>query len=446
MTDASVLYAMANAFKMGGIKSSYNFPGFYSHKLFDYLGGTITSTNEKIAYELAWGSSQAGVPALVTFKNVGLNDAADPFINSMLTGVGGGLVLVVFDDIELQGSQCILDSRHYFSFFGGLWLEPYDFDSAILFAKVAPQLSRMFNLPVVIRLTNKTLRFEENHGRAVLGASHVLELAERIVAGRFVGQPTEPLVHPINGNVHRKLISSKNEAVQQFVDQLHVLLNLNGLQNTVYCGYDGPGDKNYIVTLPVPILDTMHITDIYEVGDPVIVTQLRLQTSEAQITSHTTGYEVKNADNYIVTERYERLFRLLKPHYDFITGDLGEYTKDSLDTLTHCLCFGSAISVATGMNEAGKKALAITGDASFYHSAKNVINEASKRGIILKVVLIDNGGSYGTGGQKIPGVMVSDINLIEIDFDSINDKELEKIVASFVTNRKSTILKVNHEV
>lgn len=446
MSDASVLNAMANAFKMGGIKSSYNFPGFYSHKLFDYLGGTITSTNEKIAYELAWGSSQAGVPALVTFKNVGLNDAADPFINSMLTGVGGGLVLVVFDDIELQGSQCILDSRHYFSFFGGLWFEPYDFDSAILFSEVAPQLSRMFNLPVVVRLTNKTLRFGENHSSAVLKASHILELAERVVDGRFIGQPTEPLVHPINGNVHRKLISSKNEAVQQFVNELHVLVNRSILQDTIYCGYDGPGDKNFIVTLPVPIIETTNVREIYEIGDPIIVTQLRLQTSEAHINSHTNGYEIKNADNYIVTERYERLFRLLKPHYDFIAGDLGEYTKDSLDTLTHCLCFGSAISVATGMIEAGKKALAITGDASFYHSAKNVINEATNRGITLKVVLIDNGGSHGTGGQKIPGVMVSDINVIEIDFDTINDKELEKVVASFVTNRKSTILKVNHEV
>lgn len=119
MSKINVLEAMAEALKKGGIQAAYNFPGFHSHKLFDLLDGGITSTNEKIAYELAWGSSQAGRPTLVTFKNVGLNDAADPFVNSLLTGAGAGLVLVVTDDIELQGSQCILDSRHYFSFYGG---------------------------------------------------------------------------------------------------------------------------------------------------------------------------------------------------------------------------------------------------------------------------------------------------------------------------------------
>src|SRR6266566_8037199 len=155
MPKTNVLEAIAEAFKKGGIQSAYNFPGFYSHKLFDYMGGGITSTNEKIAYELAWGSSQAGRPTLVTFKNVGLNDAADPFINSMLTGAGAGLVLAVFDDIELEGSQCILDSRYYFDFYGGLWLEPFDFTSVTVLAEAAPQLSRIFDIPVVIRLTNR---------------------------------------------------------------------------------------------------------------------------------------------------------------------------------------------------------------------------------------------------------------------------------------------------
>mgnify|MGYP000251932940 CR=1 FL=1 len=51
--------------------------------------------NEKTAYEAAVGVSMAGRRALVTMKHVGLNVAADPFINSALLAIHGGLVLAV---------------------------------------------------------------------------------------------------------------------------------------------------------------------------------------------------------------------------------------------------------------------------------------------------------------------------------------------------------------
>lgn len=446
MSKTSALEAIAEALKSGGIRAAYNFPGFNSHKLFDYLGGGITSTNEKIAYELAWGSSQAGKPALVTFKNVGLNDAADPFINSMLTGAGSGLVLAVFDDIELEGSQCILDSRHYFGFYGGLWLESFDFTSAIVLAEAAPQLSHIFDIPVVLRLTNRAVRFEEKDAQPFISAERIVELAETFAGKQFMEPQVEPLVHPVNGDAHRKLIATKNKVIQRFVDELHRLINLDGIKGNVYSGYTEASADSHIVALPVPTKSVGDIKAVHEIGDAVIAKELALQTATAKFATRTLGYNAKNANHYIITPRYERLFQLLKPHYEYITGDLGEYTKDTLHTLTHCLCFGSAISAATGMIEAGKKTLAITGDASFYHSAKNAIIEAELRDVPIKVGLIDNGGSQGTGGQKIPGVMPDNIGVTEIDFDTIGDKELKKAVEAFVASPRATILKVNHKV
>ena len=252
MSKTNALEAIAEALKRGGIQAAYNFPGFNSHKLFDYLDGGITSTNEKIAYELAWGSSQAGKPALVTFKNVGLNDAADPFINSMLTGAGSGLVLAVFDDIELEGSQCILDSRHYFGFYGGLWLEPFDFTSTVVLAEAAPQLSRIFDIPVVTRLTNRTVHFEEKNAQPFVGAERIVELAETFAGKQFTGPQAEPLVHPVNGDAHRKLITAKNKVIQRFVNELHRLINLDGVKGDLYCGYTEASADSHIVTLPVP--------------------------------------------------------------------------------------------------------------------------------------------------------------------------------------------------
>lgn len=443
---SNVLREMAVAFQKGGVTAAYNFPGFNSHKLFDYLGGAVASTNEKIAYELAWGSSQAGKPALVAFKNVGLNDAADPFINSMLTGVGAGLVLTVFDDIELESSQCILDSRHYFGFYGGLWFEPFNFESAIVLAEVAPQLSRIFNLPIVLRLTNRTMQFKRGRDTGFPATERILELADEALKSGDPLREVEPLTHPINGDAHHKLIAAKNEVIQKFVNELHRAINPGELVGDVYCGYSDEKASGHFVTLPVPSSKISRANLIHEVGDPVIARELMLQMASGELASDNIGYNPEHRQQYIISSRYERLFGLLKPKFEYITGDLGEYTKDTLNTLTHCLCFGSAISVAVGMAEAGKKVLAVTGDASFYHSAKNVIAEANLRNIPVKIVLLDNGGSQGTGGQKIPGYMPGGIAIVEIDYDTITSEDLAHKVQEFIRIPKSVILKVNHKV
>jgi TPP-dependent indolepyruvate ferredoxin oxidoreductase alpha subunit len=318
--------------------------------------------------------------------------------------------------------------------------------STIVLAEAAPQLSRIFDVPVVIRLTNRAVRFEEKDAQPFPATERIVELAEVFVGKQFAKPQVEPLVHPVNGDAHRKLIAAKNKAIQHFVNEVHRLINIDGIKGNIYCGHDAHAAGGHIITLPVPTEDIEQVGAVYEVGDSVIAKELSLQTATAKFTSRTLGYNPENANHYIITPRYERLFRLLKPRYEYITGDLGEYTKDTLHTLTHCLCFGAAISAAVGMCEAGKKALAITGDASFYHSAKNAIIEAGLRGVAVKVVLIDNGGSQGTGGQKIPGVMPDNVDVTEIDFDTIDKNELEKIVSAFAANPKSAILKVNHKV
>jgi TPP-dependent indolepyruvate ferredoxin oxidoreductase alpha subunit len=438
-----LLEDLAKAFKRGGIEYAYNFPGFHSHELFAHLGGSTTSTNEKIAYELAWGSSQAGGKSLVTFKNVGLNDAADPFINSHLTGVGAGLVLVVFDDIELEGSQCILDSRHYASFYGGLWLEPYNYESAMVLAEAAPQLSQIFDMPVVMRLTNISVAFQPKN-ELEYSAQTVCDLADRFAGD--VGTKIEPIVHPINGDSQRKAISLKNENIQQFVNKLHTLINPTDSYSRIIAGCESTNADSAIVSIPVPDIEQTAIETIQEVGDTVISNALKLKANTSKFKSNTIGYNQKNAENYIRTSRYERLFKLLKPEYRYIAGDLGEYTKDTLNTLTQCLCFGSAVSVAAGMTLAGGKSLAVTGDASYYHSAKNVWQEALDRGLQPKLVLLDNGGSQGTGGQLIPGIIDESIDVLEINYDTISDEEIGVAVHQFVSSPEAMILKVNHKV
>lgn len=90
-----------------GISACYGYPGTPSTEILEYIQSVAKSANqplaswcanEKTAYEDALGMSLAGKRVLVTMKHVGLNVAADPFVNSALLDIHGGLVVVVADD------------------------------------------------------------------------------------------------------------------------------------------------------------------------------------------------------------------------------------------------------------------------------------------------------------------------------------------------------------
>ena len=86
-----------------GLSAGYSYPGTPASEIMEYLIKAAAKTksflaswsvNEKVAYEEALGVSFAGKRALVSMKHVGLNVAADPFMNSALTGANGGVVVV----------------------------------------------------------------------------------------------------------------------------------------------------------------------------------------------------------------------------------------------------------------------------------------------------------------------------------------------------------------
>jgi indolepyruvate ferredoxin oxidoreductase alpha subunit len=96
----------------GAISGVYAYPGTQSTEITEYiqkeeLAQTLKvhsqwSSNEKTAMEAALGMSYAGKRAMVCMKHVGLNVAADAFINSAITGVNGGLVITVADDPSMH--------------------------------------------------------------------------------------------------------------------------------------------------------------------------------------------------------------------------------------------------------------------------------------------------------------------------------------------------------
>jgi len=157
----AVAYAAFDA----GIKAVFGYPGTPSTEGFERAELLIRAenagrkahwaANEKVAYELALGVSYAGYRTLVTMKHVGLNVAMDAFVNSALTGVQGGFVLLVADDPGMHSSQNEQDSRYLADFAHIPCLEPATGQEAYDYTRDAYGLSERLKLPVMLRLVTR---------------------------------------------------------------------------------------------------------------------------------------------------------------------------------------------------------------------------------------------------------------------------------------------------
>ncbi len=96
------------AFALGainaGLSGAYAYPGTPSTEILEFVQQNATATsrgihshwssNEKTALEEALGMSFCGKRSIVSMKHVGLNVAADPFVNAAMTGANGGMLVV----------------------------------------------------------------------------------------------------------------------------------------------------------------------------------------------------------------------------------------------------------------------------------------------------------------------------------------------------------------
>jgi len=164
----------------GGMSGIYAYPGTPSTEITEYVQNSKAaderkihsqwSANEKTAMEAALGMSYAGKRAMVCMKHVGLNVAADAFINSAITGVNGGLIVTVADDPSMHSSQNEQDSRFFGKFAMIPILEPSNQQEAYDMAYEGFMLSEKFKLPVLLRFTTRL-----SHSRAGVQTKEIKE-------------------------------------------------------------------------------------------------------------------------------------------------------------------------------------------------------------------------------------------------------------------------------
>jgi len=163
--------ALAQGAIDAGLSGVYAYPGTPSTEITEYIQKSKIaqelnihaswSVNEKTAMEAALGMSYAGKKSMVVMKHVGLNVAADVFMNMSVSGINGGLVVVVADDPSMHSSQNEQDSRYYGKFAMIPILEPSNQQECYDITKYAFELSENLGLPVLIRLVTRL-----SHSRA----------------------------------------------------------------------------------------------------------------------------------------------------------------------------------------------------------------------------------------------------------------------------------------
>ena len=152
--------AVSRAVWEAGVRVAAGYPGTPATEMLEVISSypdiyAEWSVNEKVSLEVAFGAAMAGSRSFCAMKHVGMNVASDALMTMTLTGVAGGLVIAIADDVGLSSSQNEQDSRYWGRFAHVPVLEPADSQEAYAFTLAAFELSERFQVPVILRLTTR---------------------------------------------------------------------------------------------------------------------------------------------------------------------------------------------------------------------------------------------------------------------------------------------------
>ena len=166
--------AIARGALEAGIGFAASYPGTPASEIMDNLASIANdmgihaewSVNEKVALEAAAGASFAGIRAIASMKQNGLNVSSDFLINLAMTGIGKGLILVVADDPGAISSSNEQDSRNICKWMDIPLLEPSNTQEAKDMTKWAFDLSEELDTICIVRSVN---RIGHTRGNVKLG-------------------------------------------------------------------------------------------------------------------------------------------------------------------------------------------------------------------------------------------------------------------------------------
>ena len=463
--------AIAQGALDAGLSGVYAYPGTPSTEITEYIQlsplakergvHSRWSTNEKTAMEAALGMSYMGKRALVCMKHVGLNVCADPFVNSGMTGVNGGVVVLVADDPSMHSSQDEQDSRFYGKFAMIPTFEPSSQQEAYDMMAAAFDYSEKQCLPVLMRVTTRMA-----HSRSVVECVDEPRQQNEL---NYNAQAANWVLLPANAKKRNDAVTAQQAQLEEDAYRSTYNIYIEGHDHSLgiiasgigfnYVNECFPQGSPYpvlkISQYPLPkklvrrLMDECQQVLIVEEGQPFIEDMVRgvadLKNVHGKLdgtlprTGELTPDCVKKAlgnlspltsrlspqDGFAPSENvvprppalcqgcghrdvYAALNEVLK-EYDNprVFGDIGCYTLGFLPpfrAIHSCVDMGASITMAKGAADAGQwPSVAVIGDSTFTHSGMTGLLDAINENANITVIISDNLTTGMTGGQDSAG-------------------------------------------
>ena len=453
--------AIAQGALDAGLSGIYAYPGTPSTEITEYVqnskqacGHTIYSdwcSNEKTAMEAALGMSYAGKRTMVCMKHVGLNVAADPFINSAITGANGGIIVVAADDPSMHSSQNEQDSRVFGKFALIPILEPCNQQEAYDMVHYGFDLSEKYRVPVMMRITTRLA-----HSRAGVTIrdprpQNELKMPEDLRQFVLLPAIARKQYRKLLGNHVHFIEESETSGYNSYTDGEDRSLGI------IVCGIA----RNYLLEnysggrIPYPVLKLGQYPMprglvermagecgeilVLEDGYPVIEELLKGYLGKGpKIKGRLDGTVPRDGElNPNIVARalgLEDTFGLPVPelvvgrppslcsgcpHIDSykalndvladlpkgrVFSDIGCYTLGALqpyEAINSCVDMGASITMAKGAADAGLvPSVAVIGDSTFSHSGITGLLDAVNSKSPITVFILDNSTTAMTGGQE----------------------------------------------
>ena len=444
-----------------GISGIYAYPGTPSTEITEYVEHSKEAkqkniraswgANEKTAVEGAIGMAYAGKRTMACMKHVGLNVAADAFVNSAITGTNGGFIVVAADDPSMHSSQNEQDSRFYGKFSLLPILEPTNQQEAYDMVRYGFDLSEKYHLPVLMRITTRLAHSRSGVVRKEARAQNELKLPE---------DSKQYILLPAIARKRYKMLLAKQPDLIEEAEKSPFNTYIDGKDKKLGIITFGIA-FNYLMenypdrVVPHPVLKISQYPAprkmieklckecdeviIFEEGAPMIEELLRGYLNNSlkikgrldgtlprdgelnpNIVGAALGLPISQSGKMpeIVVGRPPSLCDGC-PHIDSYLGlneaiepygkgrvfaDIGCYTLGALppyDAINSCVDMGASITMAKGASDAGlHPSVAVIGDSTFTHSGMTGLLDCVVENTPVTIVILDNSITAMTGGQR----------------------------------------------
>lgn len=424
------------------------------------------SINEKVALEVVMAASWNGIRCAVTMKQVGLNNAADPFYNSAYSEFKGGCIIIVADDPGCHSSQTEQDTRLISLVAKIPVLEPSSPQEAYDMVKIGFYLSEKYNTLIVLRPTTRICHSYQNVSYDMSFFPIKIEqfyksnnkLAALAKERLIIHKEIEKKINSISKEFENNNLNFIKEGQREDIGIIASGVVFNLIDEIVNEYNMGISILKIGTPYPLPsnlinkYIHSKKMVWCFEETDACIEMQIsnrnnisgRLNNcipNSGELT-YQIVYECltgkKIGDNLILQGDRASLCPGCPHRSSFYTikhcfgndaiyiSDIGCYSLGvNMNAIDAFLCMGASISLAEGfyksslINNCKKYIVATIGDSTFFHSGIPALINAVHTKSKFILIILDNETTAMTGGQPTPSnqylINNQKANIIDID-------------------------------